>query len=122
MIDFKRLDNILISIPPGTKSEAMLFYTKVLKLKEIPGNHPRGAVWFEIGDIQLHIREEEGHLISSDRHAAFEVGDLSEAKHFLEQQNIIISYSSEIEGRNRCFFRDPFGNRFELIEYKKKPL
>lgn len=119
MIDFKRLDHILITIPPNSKEAARAFYTDVLCLKEIPGSHPRGATWFEMGDIQLHIREEEGHKADSDRHPAFEVNDLPAAKEFLKGQNIEISYSSEIEGRERCFFRDPFGNRFELIEYKK---
>ncbi|MFT4092068.1 MAG: hypothetical protein QM640_00420 [Niabella sp.] len=119
MIDFKRLDHVLISIPPRSKDAARAFYTDVLRLKEIPGNHPKDAIWFETGDIQLHIREEDGHQINADRHPAFEVNDLPAAKNFLEQQNIAISYSSAIEGRQRCFFRDPFGNRFELIEYKK---
>ena len=99
MIDFKRLDHVLITIPPDSKEAAQAFYTDVLRLKE--------------------IREEEGHKADSDRHPAFEVNDLPAAKEFLERQNIEISFSSEIEGRERCFFRDPFGNRFELIEYKK---
>ncbi|WP_291914989.1 VOC family protein [Chitinophaga sp. CB10] len=120
MIDFKRLDHILISVPPGSKEAARKFYTEVLRLKEIPGDHPRGAVWFEIADVQLHIREEEGHNPRSDRHPAFEVKDIQEAKNYLEKLHIPISYSSEITGRDRCFFRDPWGNRFELIEFDKE--
>ncbi|WP_312336202.1 VOC family protein [Sphingobacterium sp.] len=119
MIDFKCVDHILITIPPGSKEAARAFYGQVLQLKEIKGNHPNGAIWYEIGNIQLHIREEEGHKADSDRHPAFEVNDLPAAKKFLKKDDISISYSSEIEGRERCFFRDPFGNRFELIEYKK---
>ncbi|MBL7736939.1 MAG: VOC family protein [Chitinophagaceae bacterium] len=119
MIDFKNIDHILITIPPGAKETARAFYRQVLQLKEIQGNHPNGAIWFEIGNIQLHLREEQGHQTNSDRHPAFVVNDLPAAKEFLKGQNIEISYSSEIEGRERCFFRDPFGNRFELIEYKK---
>ena len=117
MIDFKRLDHILITIPPGSRESARQFYAGVLHLTEIPGHHPNGAVWFEMGDIQLHIREEAGHQTDSDRHPAFEVTDLAAARNQLQQQNIRISYSSAITGRERCFFRDPFGNRFELIEY-----
>ncbi|WP_286779304.1 MULTISPECIES: VOC family protein [Sphingobacterium] len=119
MIDFKRLDHVLITIPPGSKKAAREFYMGVLYLKEITGDHARGAIWFEIGNIQLHIREENGHKTNSDRHPAFVVDDSLSAKEFLKRQGIEISYSSEIEGRERCFFRDPFGNRFELIEYKK---
>ncbi len=120
MIAFKRLDHLLICIPPGCKLQAQKFYAETLGLKEMIGEHPRGALWFEIADIQLHIREEAGPQINSDRHPAFEVKALSAAREFLERQNIPVSYSSEIEGRERCFFHDPFGNRFELIEYKKE--
>jgi len=117
MIDFKRLDHILISIPEGKKEEARDFYRNVLELKEIPGNHPRGAIWFEIADIQLHVREESVAYYSS-RHPAFEVNELEDAKKFLESKGVKIAYSSEIDGRDRFFFRDPFDNRFELLQFR----
>ena len=116
MIQFKRLDHVLITIPPGTKAAAQAFYGGTLGLEEIPGQHPRGATWYRIGDIELHLTEEEG-TYQSDRHPAFEVTDLAAARAFLESHGIAISTSSTIVGRERCFFRDPFGNRFELIEY-----
>ena len=116
MIPFKRIDHILITIPVGKTAEARTFYADILSLSEIPGQHPKGAIWFTMGDIQLHIREEkDGNY--SDRHPAFEVADLQVAEAFLKSKNVTISYSSEIDGRNRCFFRDPFGNRFELLAY-----
>ncbi|HAE68525.1 MULTISPECIES: phage portal protein [Sphingobacterium] len=117
MIKFKRVEHILISVPLGGLASAQRFYAEILRLNQILGNHPRGAIWFEIGDIQLHIREEKYHQTNSDIHPAFEVFDLSHAKLFLKNQNIIVKYSSKIDGRERFFFRDPFGNRFELIEY-----
>ncbi|WP_461112158.1 VOC family protein [Spirosoma jeollabukense] len=116
MIQFTRLDHILISIPEGKTAEARAFYTDVLGLVEIPGNHPKGAIWFQIADIQLHVREENGGNYSS-RHPAFEVANLDEAKQDLERSGIAISYSSEIDGRQRFFFRDPFDNRFELLQF-----
>ncbi|MFT4204018.1 MAG: VOC family protein [Chitinophagaceae bacterium] len=115
-----RLDHVLISIPPGTKEAAHTFYSDILQMEEIPGNHPNGAIWFNMGNIQLHIREEEGHKEDSDRHPAFEVEDLDVAKDFIRSHDIPVSYSSKIQGRERCFFRDPFGNRFELIAYQKQ--
>lgn len=117
-IVFKRLDHILITIPEGTKQLALKFYKEILGLEEIQGEHPRGAIWFRIGDIQLHIREETG-IHYSDRHPAFEVADLESARQFLKEVNIKITDSSEIDGRDRCFFRDPFGNRFELLVFDR---
>ncbi|AKD57083.1 VOC family protein [Spirosoma radiotolerans] len=116
MIQFTRLDHILISIPEGKTAEARAFYSQVLNLREIPGEHPGGAIWFEIAGIQLHLREEPGGSLSL-RHPAFEVEDLAGAKHELEQKGVAISYSSDIDGRQRFFFRDPFGNRIELLEF-----
>ncbi|GAB2603338.1 VOC family protein [Spirosoma areae] len=119
MIDIKRLDHILICIPEGKTAEARAFYGQVLKLTEIPGTHPAGAIWFAIADIQLHLREEApGNL--SLRHPAFEVADLNAAKQELEQNGIVISYSSDIDGRQRFFFRDPFGNRLELLQFTQE--
>jgi len=115
---FKRLDHLLITIPKGKKEEARQFYTNIIALEKIPGNHPHGALWFNIGDIQLHIREETD-VNFSDRHPAFEVLNLKMAEQFLQQRKIDIHYSSEIDGRQRCFFRDPFGNRFELLEFNQ---
>ncbi|PZX48324.1 VOC family protein [Algoriphagus chordae] len=117
MLEIERLDHVLITIPPNTSAEAVEFYCKKLQLNEIPGRHPNGAIWIELGNIELHIREEEGHQSKSARHPAFVVKNLEAAKSFLLKEEIEISYSSIIEGRDRCFFRDPWGNRFELIEY-----
>jgi len=117
MIQFKRLDHVLVAIPEQKTDEARAFYSQVLGLTEIPGNHPAGAIWFEIADIQLHLREEAGGNWSL-RHPAFEVADLEEAKQQLLAQGVEISYSSVIEGRDRFFIRDPFGNRMEFIQYE----
>jgi catechol 2,3-dioxygenase-like lactoylglutathione lyase family enzyme len=116
MIQFKRLDHILVSIPEGKTAEARAFYSQVLDLIEIPGNHPKGAIWFEIADIQLHLREEPGRYYSA-RHPAFEVLDLEVAKQELIQKGVSIEYSSEIDGRQRFFIRDPFDNRIEFLQY-----
>ncbi|QMW00396.1 VOC family protein [Spirosoma foliorum] len=116
MIQFIRLDHVLICIPEGTTAQAREFYRDVLGLEEIPGEHPSGAIWFKIADIQIHLREEAGGNYSK-RHPAFEVANLTEAKQSLISKGLAIEYSSEIDGRERCFFRDPFDNRIELIEF-----
>jgi len=119
MIEIERLDHVLITIPSNTREDVIRFYTKKLLLKEIPGTHPNGAIWIQLGNVELHIRKEDDHQRTSARHAALVVKNLEAAKAFLQKENIEISYSSLIEGRERCFFRDPWGNRFELIEYDK---
>lgn len=116
MIPFKRVDHVLINVPNGKLAEAEAFYQDVLELPIILSDRPFTALWFKIAEIELHITEET-FLGSSDRHVAFEVTDLKLTTEFLQSKGIEISYSSKITGRERLFFRDPFGNRFELIEY-----
>ncbi|MBO0929991.1 VOC family protein [Fibrella aquatilis] len=118
MIHFIRLDHILLSIPEGQTTNARAFYTDVMGLAEIPGNHPSGAIWFDIGDIQLHLREEIAGPLSL-RHSAFEVANLDEARQELAEKGVPISYSTDIDGRQRFFIRDPFGNRIEFLQYDK---
>lgn len=119
MIHVKRLDHILISVPEGKLQEAQTFYGQVLGLTEITGGHPHNAIWFEIADIQLHIREEPTGPVSA-RHPAFEIGNLDQARQELAQKGVPISYSSDIDGRQRFFIRDPFGNRIEFLEYERR--
>lgn len=119
MITFHRLDHLLITVPDGTREQARDFYTHQLELPEIPGNHPNNALWFQLGNIELHVREEAGIQLS-DRHPAFEVLKLANAIKFLQDKGIEIQSATPIAGRQRCFFRDPFGNRFELLEFLQK--
>ncbi|GAB4010346.1 VOC family protein [Spirosoma migulaei] len=116
MIQFVRLDHVLMCIPEGATAQAREFYRDVLGLAEIPGNHPSGAIWFQIADIQLHLREEAGGS-HSKRHPAFEVANLNDAKEELEAKGLAIEYSSDIDGRERFFFRDPFDNRIEFLQF-----
>lgn len=117
-IQFKRLDHIMLCIPPGAEQRARDFYGRVLGLPELSDLGyplPNGAIWFQMGDIQLHIRAEAVHDLSQ-RHPAFEVADLETARAVLEAHGITVKNESKIPDRNRFSFRDPFGNRIELIE------
>lgn len=108
----------MLCIPKGKEEEARDFYTNVLglpELKDLGYPLPNGAIWFQMGDIQLHIRAEKDHGLS-DRHPAFEVNNLAEVRAMLEGHGIAIKNESKIPDRNRFSFRDPFGNRIELIE------
>lgn len=119
MIKIKRLDHVFITVPLDSMVDAKNYYGEVLQLNEIIGDHPNGAIWFQLGDIELHIGEEGAHQIDSDRHIALEVSDLAIMKDFLKKRGILVTFSTVIPGRDRCFFRDPWGNRFELIAFNK---
>lgn len=114
----KTIDHVLISIPVGSKAAAVDYFSVTLGLDYIPGDHPNGAEWFRMGDKELHIREEENiNNAKSSRHIAMVTADLEASKRYLESRSVDLHYSTNIEGRQRLFFRDPWGNRFELLEY-----
>jgi catechol 2,3-dioxygenase-like lactoylglutathione lyase family enzyme len=125
MIQFVRFDHLLVSIPLGATEAARGFYRDLLGLFELPGPHPGGALWFQVGNVQLHLREEVTaslETFSSKRHPAFEVANLSEVRTWLTGQGVAIEAASPIEGRQRFFFRDPFGNRLELLQFSSMPI
>jgi len=117
-IEFKRLDHIMLCIPEGAEEDAREFYGNILGLEELKDMGypiPNRAIWFRIGDVQLHIRA-EGIQQTSQRHPAFEVTNLADAEFQLKSNGVTVKYESKIPDRNRFSFRDPFGNRIELIE------
>jgi len=117
-INFKRIDHIQICIPKGKENDARKFYTSILGLKEVEkpvSLKPNGGIWYEIADIQIHIGVEDGENYSK-RHPAFEVEDLETVKNYLKGNNILINEEIHILGIKRFSFKDPFGNRMELLE------
>jgi len=117
MIAFKRIDHIHICVPAERLEEARHFYTDVMGLPEIarPASLNDAGIWFKAADIELHIAVEE-QLPQSERHTAFEVTNLAEAKQHLMAHGISVKEQRPIAGRNRFSFHDPFGNRMELLQ------
>jgi catechol 2,3-dioxygenase-like lactoylglutathione lyase family enzyme len=118
MIQFKRLDHLQICVPTGKENEARKFYSDILGLTEIVKPEAlirNGGLWYQVGDIQLHIGA-ENEINRSKRHPAFEITDLDEAKVHLVENGITIKEEIQIPGCRRFSFLDPFGNRIELLE------
>lgn len=112
-----------ITIPKGAEEQAREFYCGVLGLSEIekPASlRERGGFWLQVGDREVHVGTEDG----VDRHAtkahlAYEVTDLTGWREKLVEHGISVLESIPIPGYDRFEFRDPFGNRVEMIERKK---
>lgn len=117
-----RLDHVQITIPEGAESAARIFYMDVLGLSEIEKPEalkPRGGFWLNAGDRQVHVGVESGvDRRNTKAHVAFEVIDLERAKAELSSIGIEIAESIPIPGLDRFEFRDPFGNRLELLQFR----
>lgn len=115
-----RLHHAQITIPRGAEDQARAFYCDLLGLKEIPKPDTlagRGGFWLALGDIQIHVGTEDSvDRAKTKAHLAYQVHDLPAWQHKLEANGIEIGDSAPIPNHRRFEFRDPFGNRVELIE------
>lgn len=115
-----RLHHAQITIPRGAETQARAFYCDLLGLKEVPKPATlaaRGGFWLQLGDLQIHVGTEDGiDRTETKAHLAYQVQDLPRWRQKLEAAGIEIGDSAPIPGHHRFEFRDPFGNRVELIE------
>ncbi|WP_339212305.1 VOC family protein [Solibacillus sp. FSL W8-0372] len=118
------LHHAQITIPKGAEEEGKNFYCHVLQLEEIqkPDSlQGRGGFWLQVGSTQVHVGTEDGFdRLSTKAHLAYEVEDVSYWKEVLIENDIKILDSVPIPNFERFEFRDPFGNRVEMISNTKK--
>ena len=113
------LHHAQITIPKGAEEEGKHFYCNVLGLKEIEkplSLQGRGGFWLQVGDKEVHVGTEDGFdRLTTKAHLAYQVEDVSYWKSVLMENNIEILDSVPIPNFERFEFRDPFGNRVEMI-------
>jgi len=120
MINIKGFDHVQICIPVGEEEKARDFYGKMLGLTEIekPDSlKPNGGVWFQVGDLQLHIGTEKMSPEKGKRHVAFRVDDIAAVETLCIENGLTIHREKPIPGAERFSVRDPFGNRTEFISW-----
>lgn len=114
------LHHAQITIPKGAEEEGKNFYCGVLGLPEIEKPESlkgRGGFWLKVGEQEVHAGTEDGvDRTKTKAHLAYKVKDLSYWKAVLEQNNIKMLDSVPIPHFERFEFRDPFGNRVEMIQ------
>lgn len=114
------INHVQITIPDGKEQEARRFYCSLLGLQEIEKPNvlkPNGGFWMQLGSIQIHVGiESEVDRNRTKAHIAYEVSDIELWPSKLESENIKLISNTPIPGFKRIEFRDPFGNRVELIQ------
>jgi len=115
-----RVHHVQITIPRGAEEDARAFYCDVLGLEEVAKPESlagRGGFWLQIGDSQVHVGTEDGVNRSATKsHVAYLVDDLERWRKELKDCGFEILHGIPIPGYNRFEFRDPFGNRVEMLE------
>jgi len=117
-----RLHHAQITVPKDLEAAAREFYCGVLRLTEIPKPDSlmlRGGFWIDLAGTQIHISTEEGvDRNLTKAHLAYQVDDVQAWRKVIEAQGLKVLDSIPIPGYDRFEFRDPFGNRVEMIEEK----
>jgi catechol 2,3-dioxygenase-like lactoylglutathione lyase family enzyme len=113
------IDHVQITVAPAEVEAARAFYCGVLGLAEIEKPEalkPRGGFWLKVGDRQVHVGVEDGvNRAGTKAHVAYRVGDVAAWRAKLQAAGVKILTPVAIPGLERFEFRDPFGNRVEMI-------
>ena len=116
-----RFHHVQLAMPVGGEEAAERFYSGLLGMERIPKPEHlagRGGCWFRApeGAVELHLGVEEDFRAARKAHPAFGVDGLAELRQRLEEAGIEIVEDTQLEGHERFYASDPFGNRLEFIE------
>lgn len=117
----RRLDHVLLSMPAGREDDARSFYQGLLGIPEKPKPEnlvDRGGCWFESGSVKIHLGVDGDFKPARKAHPAFIVDDLPRLIAALQRAGCRISEDRPLEGFDRKYVDDPFGNRIELMQSK----
>jgi catechol 2,3-dioxygenase-like lactoylglutathione lyase family enzyme len=111
------IDHVQVAAPAGCEEEARAFYGALLGMDELAKPHAirgRGGCWFRAGAQELHVGVERVFAPARKAHPGLVVSDLGALRARLAAAGMVFEDDREIEGVDRIFVHDPFGNRLEL--------
>ena len=114
------MHHVQITVSAADVGRARDFYCGVLQLPEISkpeALHSRGGFWLKVGERQVHVGvEEDVNRAGTKAHIAYHVTQLAQWRMRLDEHGMCTETGLPIPHHERFEFRDPFGNRVELIE------
>jgi catechol 2,3-dioxygenase-like lactoylglutathione lyase family enzyme len=116
---FEGWHHVLLAMPPGGEEAADGFYAERLGLEAVPKPAhlaTRGGRWYRGAGLELHLGAEDGFRASTKSHPAMRVRGLAELRRALERDGVTVTDDTQLDGQERWYVTDPFGNRLELIE------
>lgn len=108
-----------LAMPAQAEAEAIGFYEGLLGLPHVPKPPHlavRGGCWFERGELKVHLGVEKDFRPATKAHPAFIVEDVRELARVIAQAGHRVVDDEPLEGYDRIYVDDPFGNRIELME------
>ncbi len=114
-----RLDHVQLAMPTGCEAEAVAFYEGILGIAQVPKpDHlaTRGGCWFEDGDLKVHLGVDPDFRPATKAHPAFVVDDVRSIASAVAAAGFAVKDDEPLEGYDRVYVTDPFGNRIELMQ------
>jgi catechol 2,3-dioxygenase-like lactoylglutathione lyase family enzyme len=111
--------HIQMAAPPNSEEQARGFFGGLLGMTEItkpPHLTRRGGVWFQCGELELHIGIEADFRAAMKAHPALQVADLQSLKEEFQAYGVKVWEDEPLPGFQRFYANDPFGNRMEFLE------
>jgi catechol 2,3-dioxygenase-like lactoylglutathione lyase family enzyme len=113
------IDHVQLAMPEGQEEQARRFYRDVLGVTERqkPADMAkRGGCWFENDRVKIHLGVEKNFRAAVKAHPGLLVDDLAAVSERCRNGGYEIQQGPAIEGFDRIFVSDPFGNRIELLQ------
>jgi catechol 2,3-dioxygenase-like lactoylglutathione lyase family enzyme len=113
------IDHVQLAMPPHEEDRARAFYGGVLGLHEQPKPPHlarRGGVWFARDGLKVHLGVEHDFRPAQKAHPAFLVDGLQAILERCRAAGYRVATDEPLEGYDRAYVYDPFGNRLELME------
>lgn len=113
------IDHVQLAMPAGEEPAAIAFYEGLLGITNVPKPPhlaKRGGCWFERGSLKVHLGVEQDFRAARKAHPALLVSDLAGLLAQLRGAGVEIRDDQPLEGYERAYIDDPFGNRLELME------
>jgi len=112
------LDHVQLAIPKGGEDQMREFFVGLLGMREVP-RPPTLRIegcWFESEGVSLHIGVDANFAPARQAHPAFLVTDAKALRQRLEASGYATKDDVPVEGYERFFSSDPFGNRLEFMQ------
>jgi catechol 2,3-dioxygenase-like lactoylglutathione lyase family enzyme len=113
-----RIDHVQLAMPSGEEAKAIAFYSGVLGMREIakpPVLAARGGAWFAAGEAQIHLGVEQEFRPAKKAHVALAIKQAADLRRKLVAAGYPVRDDDAVEGMQRFFTDDAFGNRIEFI-------
>jgi len=115
------IDHVQLAMPAGEEAAARRFFVGVLGMHEVtkPANlQARGGALFtnENQSVRVHLGVEKDFRPAKKAHPALQVENLQVLAERCRSEGYTVVEDEPLEGYNRVYVYDPFGNRIELLE------